>query len=35
MSEHGNKLQFNKDGIAVCESTHETYRLENNIVSKS
>ena len=34
MSEHGNKLQFNKDGIAVCTATGTTYRLENNSVSK-
>lgn len=34
MSEHGNKLQFNKDGIAVCEITDETYRLQNDLVEK-
>ncbi|HEY2725975.1 MAG TPA: acyltransferase [Parafilimonas sp.] len=34
MSEHGNKLQFNKEGIAVCEATGQTYRLQNNVVEK-
>jgi UDP-2-acetamido-3-amino-2,3-dideoxy-glucuronate N-acetyltransferase len=34
MSEHGNKLQFNKEGIAVCESTGKKYQLKNNIVEK-
>jgi UDP-2-acetamido-3-amino-2,3-dideoxy-glucuronate N-acetyltransferase len=34
MSEHGNKLQFNKDGIAICEATGATYHLQNNFVSK-
>jgi len=34
MSEHGNKLQFNKDGVAVCETTGETFRLQNNSVIK-
>jgi len=34
MSEHGNKLAFNKEGIAVCESTSEKYQLKNNVVKK-
>ena len=34
MSEYVDKLQFNKDGIAVCSSTNETYRLQNNLVEK-
>jgi len=34
ISEHGSKLQFNNDGIAVCLSTNETYRLQNNLVEK-
>jgi len=34
MSEHGNKLVFNKEGIAVCSSTGEKYQLKNNIVIK-
>lgn len=34
MSEHGNKLVFNNEGIAVCNSTGEIYCLKNNAVSK-
>jgi UDP-2-acetamido-3-amino-2,3-dideoxy-glucuronate N-acetyltransferase len=34
MSEHGDKLQFNDEGIALCAATGETYCLEKNIVSK-
>ncbi|HEX5149919.1 MAG TPA: DapH/DapD/GlmU-related protein [Parafilimonas sp.] len=34
MSEHGNKLEFNKEGVAVCASTGEKYSLKNNIVQK-
>jgi UDP-2-acetamido-3-amino-2,3-dideoxy-glucuronate N-acetyltransferase len=34
MSECGEKLQFNKEGIAVCNGTGEQYQLENNIVTK-
>lgn len=34
MSKHGNKLQFNKEGIAVCNETGEQYQLKNNIVEK-
>jgi UDP-2-acetamido-3-amino-2,3-dideoxy-glucuronate N-acetyltransferase len=34
MSEHGNKLQFNKEGVAVCTSSGEKYRLRNNTVIK-
>jgi UDP-2-acetamido-3-amino-2,3-dideoxy-glucuronate N-acetyltransferase len=34
MSEHGNKLNFNKDGIAVCSSSDEQYVLYNNAVEK-
>ncbi len=34
MSEHGIKLNFNKEGVAVCGETGETYQLENNIVTK-
>ncbi|MEP6467595.1 MAG: acyltransferase [Parafilimonas sp.] len=35
MSEHGNKLQFNKNGVATCEATGATYYLQNNSVTKS
>ena len=34
MSEHGNRLEFNNEGIAVCTATGETYRLKNNVVTK-
>lgn len=34
MSEYGNKLLFNKEGIAVCAETNEKYRLTNNSVTK-
>lgn len=34
MSEHGQKLSFDKEGIAVCSESGEKYRIENNIVSK-
>ena len=34
MSEHGNKLEFNNEGIAVCESTGKKYHLKNNVVEK-
>jgi UDP-2-acetamido-3-amino-2,3-dideoxy-glucuronate N-acetyltransferase len=34
MSEHGNKLQFNKEGIAVCNESGENYQLKNNVVEK-
>ena len=35
MSEHGNKLHFNKDGIAICETTGATYHLKNDSVTKA
>jgi UDP-2-acetamido-3-amino-2,3-dideoxy-glucuronate N-acetyltransferase len=34
MSEHGSKLNFNKEGIAVCAFSGEYYKLNNNIVEK-
>ncbi len=34
MSEYGQKLHFNEDGIAVCSESGEKYQLENNKVSK-
>jgi UDP-2-acetamido-3-amino-2,3-dideoxy-glucuronate N-acetyltransferase len=34
MSEFGNKLDFNTEGIAVCEESGEKYKLENGKVSK-
>src|SRR5688572_26419893 len=34
MSEFGQKLLFQKDGLAVCSESGETYRLLNGVVSK-
>ena len=34
MSEFGNKLEFDKNGIAVCKESNEQYKLENGIVTK-
>lgn len=34
MSEYGQKLKFNTDGIAVCSESLESYKLENNQVTK-
>lgn len=34
MSEYGHKLQFNKDGMAVCVESGEEYKLENGVVLK-
>ncbi len=34
MSEYGQKLEFNIQGMAVCEESGETYILENNTVKR-
>lgn len=34
MSAYGNKLNFNNEGIAVCPSTGDQYRLHDNKVEK-
>jgi UDP-2-acetamido-3-amino-2,3-dideoxy-glucuronate N-acetyltransferase len=34
MSEYGHRLQFDKDGIAICKESKEKYKLEGNKVSK-
>jgi UDP-2-acetamido-3-amino-2,3-dideoxy-glucuronate N-acetyltransferase len=34
MSEYGHRLQFDKDGIAVCEESAQKYKLENNLVER-
>ncbi len=34
MSEYGQQLYFNEEGMATCEQTKENYFLENNIVRK-
>lgn len=33
-SEAGKKLEFDSDGIAKCEKSEKTYKLENNIVKE-
>ena len=34
MSEFGERLIFNEDGIAICNTTGTRYRLNNNLVKK-
>jgi UDP-2-acetamido-3-amino-2,3-dideoxy-glucuronate N-acetyltransferase len=34
MSEYGQKLQFDKDGNAVCSESGEAYQLTENIVTR-
>jgi UDP-2-acetamido-3-amino-2,3-dideoxy-glucuronate N-acetyltransferase len=34
MSEYGQRLEFDTNGIAVCEESGEKYKLENNTVIK-
>ena len=34
MSEYGHKLEFDKDGKAICKESGQTYALENNKVSR-
>jgi UDP-2-acetamido-3-amino-2,3-dideoxy-glucuronate N-acetyltransferase len=34
ISEHGNKLEFDKAGVAICKSTNGKYFLRDNIVVK-
>jgi UDP-2-acetamido-3-amino-2,3-dideoxy-glucuronate N-acetyltransferase len=34
MSEYGHRLEFNKDGIAICLESNQTYKLENNSVTR-
>ncbi len=34
ISEYGHRLQFDKDGIAVCEESKVKYKLENGKVTK-
>jgi UDP-2-acetamido-3-amino-2,3-dideoxy-glucuronate N-acetyltransferase len=33
MSKHGEKLNFNNEGVAICPATQEKYKLVNNLVS--
>lgn len=34
ISEYGHRLEFDKDGIAICMESEEKYKLENGKVSK-
>ena len=34
ISEYGHRLQFDKDGMAVCEESKQRYKLDNNKVIK-
>ena len=34
MSEFGHRLNFNKNGIAICPESNEQYSLKNNVVIK-
>jgi UDP-2-acetamido-3-amino-2,3-dideoxy-glucuronate N-acetyltransferase len=34
MSEYGHRLNFDKDGFAVCPESNEKYELKNGVVSK-
>jgi UDP-2-acetamido-3-amino-2,3-dideoxy-glucuronate N-acetyltransferase len=34
MSEYGHRLQFNKEGLAICEESKQEYKLENNLVTR-
>ncbi|MDZ4664229.1 MAG: acyltransferase [Bacteroidota bacterium] len=34
MSEFGHRLNFDKDGIALCEESKQTYELKNNQVTR-
>jgi len=34
MSEYGHRLDFDKQGVAICPESNEIYKLENNKVEK-
>lgn len=34
VGEYGHRLSFNERGIATCEESHQTYKLENNQVTR-
>jgi UDP-2-acetamido-3-amino-2,3-dideoxy-glucuronate N-acetyltransferase len=34
MSEFGHRLDFDSNGIAICEESQEKYKIENNTVTK-
>jgi UDP-2-acetamido-3-amino-2,3-dideoxy-glucuronate N-acetyltransferase len=35
MSEFGHRLEFDKNGLAICSESNESYQLKNNEVKKS
>ncbi len=35
MSEYGHRLEFDKDGVASCKESGQTYKLENNVVKRT
>jgi len=34
MSEYGHRLEFDKEGFALCKESNQKYKLENNIVKR-
>lgn len=34
MSEYGHRLEFGRDGYAVCPESGQRYHLENDVVTK-
>jgi UDP-2-acetamido-3-amino-2,3-dideoxy-glucuronate N-acetyltransferase len=34
MSEHGNRLHFDENGLATCPDSNEVYQLSNGKVTK-
>lgn len=34
MSEYGHRLEFDANGLAVCQESAQEYKLENNLVSR-
>lgn len=34
MSEYGHRLEFDKEGIAICNESGQKYKLQNNLVTR-
>jgi UDP-2-acetamido-3-amino-2,3-dideoxy-glucuronate N-acetyltransferase len=34
MSEYGHRLEFNREGIAICEESNQTYELKEGLVKR-
>ena len=34
MSEYGHRLEFNREGIAICEESNQTYELKDGLVKR-